>query len=107
MRTLHFRSMAAKKGTWNGNLRRRHMADNDVEQVRHAIQGFLHGGLGEWEWGEWEWDDFISTPIFDTYCDGIRKICLALPDKYPPPTKDCYCNDEGYRILKIILAELL
>ena len=78
------------------------MADNDVEQVRHAIQGFLHGGLGEWEW-----DDFISTPISDTYCDGIRKICLALPDKCPPPTKNYYCNDEGYRILKIILAEVL
>lgn len=78
------------------------MVNDEKEQVRHVIYGFINGGLSEWEW-----DDFISTPLSKNYYDGIRKVCLALPDRYPPPSPEFFCSDDGYRVLRIILEQML
>jgi hypothetical protein len=56
----------------------------------------------------WDWDDFVSTPISDHYYESIRKICLYLPVRFPPePGSGNYCNTQGYKILSIILSEML
>lgn len=58
--------------------------------------------------GEWDWDDFTSTPLKDDYLDAVRRLCLHLPDMFPPE-KDSgrYCSPEGLQALQVMLDRLL
>jgi hypothetical protein len=58
--------------------------------------------------GRWDWDDFTSIPIKnDAELDAIRIQCSDLRVDYPPaPGQGGYCNDEGFAVLKSILADL-
>lgn len=78
------------------------MVKNTAYYVSSTIDAFLND-----KQTEWEWDDFISTPLSEIYFDGIRKICLGIPDISPPTSVGEYCGDEGYHLLNIVLKELL
>jgi len=73
------------------------------EQAITAIENFLKGKGGPWDWG-----NFITSEIEDDPAlDKIRKMCHDLPDTFPPP-KDSgfYCGEEGIAFLEKLLGEL-
>jgi len=74
------------------------MEQDDLDDARSAISAFLQG-----TGGEWDWDDFTSTPLKDDYLDAIRRVCLFLPNMFPPEADSgAYCNPEGLRALRAV-----
>lgn len=58
------------------------------------------------ESGEWDWDDFISIKQNDPEIEEIRQFCLNLPENYPSPNPNEYCNEDGVIELKKIAEKL-
>jgi hypothetical protein len=69
------------------------------EEVAAAIQAFLDGAGGAWDW-----DDFISTPIEDLALDRIRVRCAVLSAEFP--TLEGYCAPQGLDVLRAYVREL-
>ena len=79
------------------------MRHDDLADARSAISAFLEG-----TGGDWDWDDYVSAPVSDAYLDSVRRLCLHLPDMFPPE-KDSgdYCSPEGLQALRVILDRVL
>jgi hypothetical protein len=52
------------------------------------------------------WDDFCATPIIDPQLDAIRLRCASLPQEFPSPLKNHYCNDAGIEVMRELVKEL-
>lgn len=79
------------------------MSQDIAVYVKRSISNFI-GSSSE----AWEWDDFLSSPIKDSYYDALRKMCLHMPTRYPPePGSMNYCNAQGDKVLSLILDNII
>jgi hypothetical protein len=71
------------------------------EQVAKALEDFI-----EDKGGDHDWDDFLHSPIKDSFLESVRKRCEDVFDEYPAKEKGFYCSDEGMRVLRGLLDEV-
>jgi hypothetical protein len=71
------------------------------QKVITYIDDFLNG-----RGGEWDWDDFTSIPLDDQNLESMRKLCVSLPELYPPNKSGQYCNEAGMELLSKIVKDL-
>jgi len=70
-------------------------------QVADAIESFILG-----TGGPWDWDDFISVPIRDVELDAIRERCARLDSEFPPERPGQFCGRAGMAVLRGYVDEL-
>jgi hypothetical protein len=76
-------------------------ADPTHAEAAQAIETFLEGKAGEWDW-----DDFVSVRYADAVLEKARRECIAVPDKFPSNDPRRYCSAEGMEVLRGIARRL-
>lgn len=66
-----------------------------------AIEAFLEGRSGKWDW-----DEFLSLRIEDPRLDDVRALCARLPEIDPPVQQSHYCGSRGMTILRRLAQDL-
>jgi len=72
-----------------------------IEETIEEIEKFF-AGTG----GAHDWDDFTSIRLRNPDMEAVRIECDYLPEKYPPAEGEGYCNEQGLRRLREIVADL-
>lgn len=66
------------------------MNDKEIIECSTAIDSFLNGSCGEYDW-----DDFISIQSSNSAVQLIKNYCAESDIRYPPDTVGHWCNDRG------------
>jgi hypothetical protein len=71
------------------------------DEVASIIERCVRGTAGPYEW-----DDFIATPISNSFLEQIQTICAHIDERFPPRDRRTLTSKEGEAFLLRVASAL-